>query len=204
MANFLMIYVNDAATYKVPNSILTILSYVEKSGHNIDLFDNTKYGISIDINDHTLRAKMLNFEVLDMEPYGVTYDYASKEEINNDLTEKIKAFKPDIIGISITEETSKTGFQYAEHCKKMFPKIPVILGGIYCMIRPEIVIANPAVDMICVGEGEVAVKELLDKIDNNETYDRVPNLWIKKAKGEIIKNDIHAPLDLNLLAYPDL
>jgi anaerobic magnesium-protoporphyrin IX monomethyl ester cyclase len=201
---FLMLYVNDTSNTKVPLGILYILSQLKKNGHEVSIFDNSKYGLELEINDHTIRGHLLNFQLLDLEPYGVTYEKVTKEYVDQELSRQIEAFRPDIIGISITEDTSNTGLHFAEVCKETRPDIPVIMGGVFCMTRPDRVIANKAVDMVCIGEGENAVRDLIDRMSKGESILGINNLWIKLPTGEIKKNPIGPPSDLETLPYPDL
>lgn len=65
-------------------------------------------------------------------------------------------------------------------------------------------IANEAVDIVCVGEGEIAVKELVARMSKGESINDIPNLWIKLPDGTILKNPVGAPTDLNALPCVDL
>ena len=199
-----MFYCNDTANTKPPLGILYILTMLKDRGHLVHLFDNSKYRQEKEYNDHEIRGNYLNFEILDLEPYGVKYQKVTPEILELDILNCLNNFKPDIIGISITEDTSRTGLYFASLCKKYFPKIKVILGGVYCSTMPEKVIENIAVDMLCVGEGEVVVAELLERLEKNESIDNIPNLWIKKDNGEIIKNKVMQPTPLDFLPFPDL
>ena len=67
--------------------------------------------------------------------------------------------------------------------------MPVIAGGPHPTALPEYVLQNKNIDMICVGEGEEAFAELLDRMEKGlDIYD-TKNIWFKKD-GEIIKNDL--------------
>jgi anaerobic magnesium-protoporphyrin IX monomethyl ester cyclase len=201
---FLMFYCNDTSNTKVPTGILYLLTMLKQNGHSVSIFDNSVYGLERDLNDHDIRGSFLNFQLLDLEPYGVTYSKVTKEFVESEIQRHLDNFQPDIIGISITEDTSNTGLYFASLCKKYLPDVPVLMGGVFCSTRPEKVIAHDAVDIVCVGEGEIAVTTLVDRLQAGETIDDIPNLWIKKSDGTIIKNPICAPIDLNLLPYPDL
>lgn len=201
---FLMFYVNDTSNTKVPTGILYILSQLKKDGHEVSVFDNSKYGLEMERNDHTIRGHMLNFQLLDLEPYGVTIQKATMGQVDKEITKHVNEFCPDIIGISITEDTSKTGLHFASVCKQVVPKVPIVMGGVFCSTRPDKVIAHEAVDIVCVGEGEVAVKELVDRLSKGKNIQDIQNLWIKLPDGSIKKNPVGPPTDLNSLPYPDL
>ena len=57
--------------------------------------------------------------------------------------------------------------------------------------------------MVCVGEGEKLMLDLCKAMSNGESYDNIPNLWIKKTNGVIIKNPIGPLVNVNDLPYPD-
>jgi len=58
-------------------------------------------------------------------------------------------------------------------------------------------------DFVCVGEGEGAMADLAEAIQNGRDCTHIPNLWVRKG-GEIVKNDVR-PLFENLdeLPFPD-
>ena len=98
----------------------------------------------------------------------------------------IKDFKPDVIGFSI----STFDFHFTKHIIKKVREISdalIILGGVHPTVDPEQSIKHA--DVICIGEGEQAFEELLEKIESNEDYSKIQNLWVKKGE-KIIKNEI--------------
>ena len=81
--------------------------------------------------------------------------------------------------------------------------IPILIGGGHPTVLPEYVISDHNVDMICIGEGEGAIVELADRMEKNQDYSNILNLWIKTDKG-IVKNTIRPLLqDLDSLPFPD-
>ena len=79
---------------------------------------------------------------------------------------------------------------------KINNKIPVIAGGVFATFAPDICIDNELVDLVCVGEGENALKDLCKKIENKEDYEDLTNCWVKK-NGAVKKNSISKPVDIN-------
>ena len=77
-----------------------------------------------------------------------------------------------------------------------------VVGGPHPTFFPEIIETNE-VDIICRGEGDDALPELLNKLQAGEDYSDIPNLWVKKD-GQVIKNPMR-PLvqDLDRLPFPD-
>jgi radical SAM superfamily enzyme YgiQ (UPF0313 family) len=56
--------------------------------------------------------------------------------------------------------------------------------------------------MICIGEGEEALIELCRRISEGKDYSDVGNLWLRKD-GQIIRNGLRKPIDINKLPIPD-
>ncbi|MFH2001949.1 MAG: radical SAM protein [Planctomycetota bacterium] len=79
--------------------------------------------------------------------------------------------------------------------------IPVIWGGLQATIDPEACMEY--VDILCRGEGEEALPELVSCVAEGKPYHQVPNFWVRR-NGEIHKNAMR-PLqqDLNSNPWPD-
>jgi anaerobic magnesium-protoporphyrin IX monomethyl ester cyclase len=122
-------------------------------------------------------------------------------ESNNDLR-RLARESPDLIAVSCLTSDYHWAVSKAQDIKKQ-AKIPIILGGTHPTLNPEESISDPAVDMICIGEGEYPMAELADALDQNGDYTSIANLWVKKD-GIIIKNEIRALIeDLDQLPFPD-
>lgn len=115
------------------------------------------------------------------------------------LLHKIEVEKPDLIGISSYQVTFGWVKQISSFIKSKFD-IPIIVGGYHATLSPEEVINYSDIDMICLGEGEYPLLELLDRIQRGASIDNIKNIWFKK-NGNIIKNNIR-PLVENLDELP--
>lgn len=89
-------------------------------------------------------------------------------------------------GIKLIEQTKDRG-------------IPNIFGGVFPTFAPDLVMKYSVVDMLCVGEGENAIIDLANSISNNEDYSNVTNLWIRQKNGEIRRNSVSRPVDIDEL-----
>lgn len=120
-------------------------------------------------------------------------------DIKKELVQQIIDKNPDFVGFSVFTLNYQRALQIARLLKKKKPTIKIIFGGIHPTSVPEIIIKEKSVDMICIGEGEHALHELLSK--PNQT--NIKNIWFKQ-KNKIIKNPIR-PLIKNLdqLPFPD-
>jgi len=88
--------------------------------------------------------------------------YIEKENLK-----KLKELKPNLIGFS----TVSAHYQWALKMARLIKKemgAPIIFGGAHVTATPESVIENNVVDMVCVGEGEEAILELVGSLQKKE------------------------------------
>ncbi|MFC1674334.1 B12-binding domain-containing radical SAM protein [Candidatus Omnitrophota bacterium] len=101
----------------------------------------------------------------------------------------ISEFSPDIIGFSSYEMSFNWIRRLSEHIKKISPEVPIVVGGYYASLCPEEVIRCPSIDIVCIGEGEYPLLELLDSLSSQGLRKQIDNLWFKEG-GRIIKNPL--------------
>jgi radical SAM superfamily enzyme YgiQ (UPF0313 family) len=118
-----------------------------------------------------------------------------------DFRQIIEKERPEVIAFSVMTGSHTWALKIASGLKSLFPFIS-IFGGPHPTLSPDI-INNPQVDIICIGEGENACAELLNRIDNKKPYTDISNLWVKE-NGAIHRNDVRAlDDDLDDLPFPD-
>lgn len=115
------------------------------------------------------------------------------------LINEIRSYCPDLIGISSYQLSFGWVKQITDYIKSQFD-IPIIVGGYHASLAPEEVISHPTIDMICRGEGEYALLELLNNMGKRENSYNIKNVWFKKD-GRIIRNEVR-PLIENLDSMP--
>lgn len=130
--------------------------------------------------------------------------YHMKSRVTKDeFLAEVKKHNPDLIGFSVRTNNYNEVIQYIPFIKKHF-KTPVICGSYHATLFPEEVLRVDGVDMVCIGEGEYPLFEILDAMQKGESWDNVRSVWVKKKDGEIVKNSIRPMIeDLNALPIPD-
>ncbi|MBY8999244.1 MAG: hypothetical protein KGD60_16185, partial [Candidatus Thorarchaeota archaeon] len=88
--------------------------------------------------------------------------------------------------------------------KKDYPKTKIVFGGVFCIANPEHVIKHPAVDVVCIAEGEVALPNLLNKLENGEDITDIQGLWLKKDDKTVVKNPVAPLMNLDKMPFLDL
>ncbi len=118
-----------------------------------------------------------------------------RPEAVNELLELLK--DSDLVGISSMAISSHRASQLANRIKESI-SAPLIWGGIYATTCPEECLKHA--DMVCVGEGEDAVMELVGKLTRGDDYLSTKNFWFKN-QNKIVKNEVR-PLRENLDELP--
>ena len=80
-----------------------------------------------------------------------------KTDIYDDLRKAVDEYKPDLIGITLVEDTFKLGMSLLDAIEDR--NIPVIAGGIFVNFFADSLIKDKKIDMLCFGEGEEALVE---------------------------------------------
>jgi anaerobic magnesium-protoporphyrin IX monomethyl ester cyclase len=111
--------------------------------------------------------------------------------------------QPTLIAFSVPTSLVITYLDLIKEIKKQKPDIFCLMGGWHPTYSPDL-INEEGVDAVCIGEGELAMKELCAQMDDGRFPSNICNLWIKHKDGSIEKNE-RAPLiqDLDSLPLPD-
>lgn len=124
------------------------------------------------------------------------------QESPKKMLRKIIQYDPDIIAFSVLSGSHLYVEKWAPILKK-HTRALIIAGNVHTTVLPEF-IHKPGIDVICRGEGEIAFKEILMRLEGSEELDKIDNLWIKKPNGEIIKSEIiQCVLDLDSIPFAD-
>lgn len=79
-----------------------------------------------------------------------------------------------------------------------------IIGGIHATLVPDQVLTEaPGIDILCRGEGEGAILDLVTRLEAGQPYSDIQNLWVRDGK-RVMRNPLR-PLIQNLdeLPLPD-
>lgn len=155
-----------------------ISSYLKKHGHQTFLvFDPRQFD-----RPHTQNrflARIFNWE--------------------NENLKRIIALKPDLIGFSVVTANYQWALRFSRKIKERL-STPIIFGGVHPTLVPERVIRNESVDMVCIGEGEEAMRELVNSLEKGEKNPSIKNIWFKDG-NKIIRNPLR-PLNQDLDRFP--
>ncbi|MGE5418075.1 MAG: B12-binding domain-containing radical SAM protein [Acidobacteriota bacterium] len=190
----LLVYPNLHGMNMLPPSMGIFTGLLRSQGHEVDLFDTTNWVIpgEEDFDSDKVKEKNLN-----ARPYddSILRSEIRTSDVFEDFRNKVTSFKPQLLAVSSTEDMFPLAIRLLKSVKEL--NIPVIMGGVFPTFAPEICISYDEIDMVCIGEGEVALSELAMRMEQRQSYDDVENLWVKKPNGKITKNPIGRPTDVN-------
>ena len=195
----LFLYPNLNMSTLVPNAISILSAVLKADGFkNIDLFDTTFYDTKEDSKDED-RVKTGQVQPFNFDERGIKL---KQSDMFQDFVQKIEQFNPDVIYASIVEDTFPIFKKFMEPIENR--KITVLAGGVFPTSAPEIVARLNYVDFICLGEGEGAILDLSNALEDDKDPSGIPNLWVKKNGTIVAKNPIRSALDVNSLPVQDL
>tara|TARA_Y100000590_G_scaffold18275_1_gene21784 strand:+ start:48029 stop:49570 length:1542 start_codon:yes stop_codon:yes gene_type:complete len=203
----LFLYPNLHMSTLIPNGIAILSAVLKKEGFkNIELFDPTFY----ESHEVTRAQKEGKSRYDNREKMGQIRPFSFKERGINlkstnmfqDFEAKVEKFKPDIIFASILEDTFPIFVKFMEQIKHK--KIPCLAGGVFPSSVPETLLKMDFVDYVCRGEGEGALVELCNALEEGKDTTNIKNLWVKKNGKIVAKNQIRPALDVNTLPVQDL
>lgn len=183
----LLIYPNHRGMNMLPPALGLLSSILKEDNNIVELFDTTYYEKLDEEDCEQLDSDNLKTDKLMARPYKMPKLITLKKtNVFTDFEDKVKEFKPDLLAMSCTEDMFELGIQLLKRVKKF--KIKTILGGVFATFAPDLAISFDEIDIVCKGEGEEALKTLCQRLANEEKYDNIPNLWVKKVDGDIKVN----------------
>lgn len=124
-------------------------------------------------------------------------------EQGNNIIKQVIDTEPDIVAFSVMSVTHQWALNTAREIKK-YLDVPIVFGGVHAIICPDEIIVKDQVDTVCLGEGEFALAELLDSMENGAIDTAIQGFYFKTASGEIIKNNRRALIEnLDSMPLPD-
>jgi anaerobic magnesium-protoporphyrin IX monomethyl ester cyclase len=126
----------------------------------------------------TLNAKGHETQILDAWIDQATFD---------DVEQRVRTWKPDIVGLTGTSVLVPNAWECARRVKKVSSDIPVILGGAHAIYEPQWALEENAVDIAIVGEGEDAIIELIDVWNGTGELADIPGIAYRDNNGRFVK-----------------
>ena len=118
-----------------------------------------------------------------------------------DLIGAIRDYDPGLIAFSALTGVHHSIQRLALSIKQNM-HVPIIVGGPHPTYSPEM-LNQPGIDIICRGEGEHAILELVEAMERGTDVTRIRNLHVKTRSGTVHTNPIRPAVPLDELPPPD-
>lgn len=133
-------------------------------------------------------------EVLDINAYR--WDKTEVEA-------KIKDARFDVVGIGGIVTVYKYVKWISLILRKHHPDKKIIIGGSVGSSIPEIMLRKNPVDVVCIGESERTIIELIESFEGKRDISQVKGIFYRDTCGEIHRTQQRAPIeDLDAIPFP--
>lgn len=191
-----MVYPNHGTCLRIPLALAILQAVLKQDGHEVVIFDTTfmssEYGADYKLMESRGVVKKTPLE----ERIGVV----EEKDIAREFVRVLDDFRPDMLMFSVLERTYCTFKTLLDAAKRHRPDLPVLVGGILASIAPDMLLADPDVDWVCVGEGETAVLNVARAFPDRRAIDALPNIWLRRGGVEV--RNPHGPLE-DMESIPD-
>jgi anaerobic magnesium-protoporphyrin IX monomethyl ester cyclase len=99
---------------------------------------------------------------------------------SQEVSERILAFDPEIVGMSITGLTISQALEVSAQIKRRSPGLHVCWGSHQAASCAADILENEhSVDTIVAGDGEIPMQKLLEALETGKPLSTVPGLWYR-------------------------
>ncbi|MCX7015379.1 MAG: radical SAM protein [Candidatus Sumerlaeota bacterium] len=120
------------------------------------------------------------------------------------IAKAIPALGARLIVVHLAWDQWKAALPLMREIKKAAPRTPLVAEGPFPTLDPDTAIAEPAVDMLALGESEPALMEMIHKMGRGEPPESLQNFWINHRDGRLTKNPLRMLIEnLDTLPFPD-
>ena len=139
-----------------------------------------------------LKANGRSVELIDVRGDDLTFD---------DTLERLRQIGPKFLGLPFYQGTEEPTLRLARAIKADLPECHTIAGGPLATAVAKRLVSLPEIDVLVVGEGELALKSILD--EPKEHWGKIPGTATVSADGVFHQHKARAVID-NLDELPHL
>ena len=173
----MLVYPNQRKMSLVPSSLALFARLLKQLGVAVELFDTSLFKHQYFDDPDEIAEKYLCVKPA-VNKFKNKIALSVEDPIEN-FRLKVNDFKPDLIAVTCVEST----FNYAVRLLRSIRehKILTVMGGVFPTFSPEFALSHAEVDIICRGDGEKAIVELVKRLRNGKDYTDINNLYVKKG-----------------------
>lgn len=130
-------------------------------------------------------------------------DYFAYGPSDAEIRAVLAGYRPDVVGVSSNSSAVwRNAHRMCRLAKDMRPEVVTVMGGPYASCAPEEALANPCVDYVVIGEGEVTLTALLKSLAEGQSLTDVEGLGFRDGERSVVVPRRHYIDDLDALPFP--
>jgi len=117
-------------------------------------------------------------------------------------TEALFNYRPDAIFVYLTTNQYAL-FEYQLQKEWCRLEVPIFTGGPHATSCPEDLLSLDGLTGVCIGEGETSARLIAQRIERDDSFDGIPNIWFKRGDRVIQNQTGYCEENLDDLPFPD-
>jgi radical SAM superfamily enzyme YgiQ (UPF0313 family) len=117
----------------------------------------------------------------------------------DEIVEAVWKADPGLIGVSLTTRQWLRARELIGAIRAEID-VPVVAGGLHATFSPTQVLESPGFDYVCLGEGEVAMLDLVRALESGASTHQIDNIWVKGGLRPILREPFQPLDDLPFMA----
>lgn len=118
-----------------------------------------------------------------LEKGGFTVQLIDEDIFHTDITTQVLAFNPDLIGVSFLTPAYTRAKKIVRALRPLLPNASFCSGGFHTSIFPELVLMDLLLDFCVIGEGEVTMLDICQRLANKEDISDVRGICTLDING---------------------
>lgn len=184
MANVVLISISDELSF----GLRYIAAHLRKFGYHPSI---VAFKVAFDY------LRPLEDEII--HPEFHTGLLANEKDISL-LTNLVRELRADVVGLTVSSTYCDTAALLTARLKQD-GGYPVVWGGADVLFNPDDALKHA--DVICMGEGEQAMLEVVDALTRGGSLQDIKGIWFRAEDGSIVRNERRPRIkDLDTLTIP--
>lgn len=182
--------------YFFPYGLSSIAAALDASRHEILIYDA----------DHAEKpVSMTSSDLLRVFPRYTEGIRNPGHPIWEEVERVVSSFRPDLVGVTFMSTKMGSVAGTVDIAKKLFPQVPVIVGGDHPTVLYEATLRALNADAAVIGEGERTFTDIVRAVESGRTtFEGIPGLACRSENGEIAVSPPRPLIDdIDSLAFPD-